>query len=144
MKQILALSIFLSLLTFIKCYRCGPNEEYNICGRSCEPSCKMRDFSAALCAPCNKSTQGCRCLKNYYRDEENMQCVDAEHCSTCANGEKKLACGRKCEGTCAAPYEPEICARIKCGSLLCRCDLANNFVRSTDGSCVKKRDCHKY
>ncbi|XP_074108904.1 uncharacterized protein LOC141533764 [Cotesia typhae] len=143
MKQILALTVFFSLLAFIKCHRCGPNEEYSNCGKSCEPSCKMRDFSAVICQACSNSTRGCRCLPNFFRDEETLQCVTAENCSTCAHGEDKLACGRQCEGNCAAPYEPKKCALIKCGTLLCRCDLANNFVRSPDGRCVKKRDCYK-
>ncbi|XP_057335890.1 uncharacterized protein LOC130674550 [Microplitis mediator] len=160
MGRHLILSLCFVSLALICCqgykYKCGLHESLDLCGRSCEPSCELSDFSAVICQQCTYKTLGCRCDKGYLRYKE--RCILPKDCppkttinpptspptnppTNCAYGEIKGACGRTCEGNCTHPYEPKKCALIRCSTESCRCDLAKGMVRHPGGYCVHKNQC---
>ncbi|XP_057336375.1 uncharacterized protein LOC130674945 [Microplitis mediator] len=158
MGRYLILSLCFGSLALIYCQgyknECGPNESLDLCGRSCEPSCELSDFSAVICQQCTYQTEGCRCDEGYLR--YNERCILPNDCppepptnpptnppGNCAYGEIYGACGRTCEGNCINPFEPEICPRIRCSTESCRCDLAEGMVRHPRGYCVHKSQCSR-
>ncbi|WKY12563.1 hypothetical protein Q1695_003836 [Nippostrongylus brasiliensis] len=49
---------------------CPRYEEFDICGKSCEPTCKKPQ--PELCTPL--CIAGCRCMKGYFRSDDG-ECV---------------------------------------------------------------------
>ncbi|XP_043275258.1 zonadhesin-like [Venturia canescens] len=120
---------------------CGVNEQLGNCGRMCEKTCS--NSSLAQCAATSCAGSGCQCENGYVRNEATDQCVKPSKCpEKCAEGEIRAACGKTCEGTCQKPRTPEICSRIRCSNLDCRCDLSSGYVRNaTTNECVQIGQC---
>ncbi|KAK1137368.1 hypothetical protein K0M31_001880 [Melipona bicolor] len=59
---------------------CPINEEWNICGQLCEPSCAILNPIICPRIVCtNETTAGCRCISGFLKNQNN-DCVQPKDC----------------------------------------------------------------
>ncbi|KAI1713335.1 trypsin inhibitor like cysteine rich domain-containing protein [Ditylenchus destructor] len=58
---------------------CPPNEQFDHCGKKCEPSCRDPN-PVCTWEACVPEDFGCRCEKGFYRDDTSDTCVEGVKC----------------------------------------------------------------
>lgn len=110
------------------------NEEFKLCGSSCQPTC---DHPEEI--PCDKACrQGCFCKEGFVRDAEG-NCVEKSTCAiTCGENEEYSSCGSACgDLTCENPSYTNMMCTDDCKR---GCFCVEGYVRK-NGKCILQSDC---
>ncbi|XP_055949174.1 zonadhesin-like isoform X5 [Argiope bruennichi] len=114
---------------------CDEDEEYQVCGSGCPPSCKNLGKNLPCTFQC---VPGCFCRKGMVRNDEG-ECVEPEECpqETCGEDEEYRDCGSACPATCSNLGKKQICTQQCVPGCFCR----EGLVRNEENECVEPEEC---
>ncbi|KFM77647.1 Zonadhesin, partial [Stegodyphus mimosarum] len=112
---------------------CGRNEEYNVCGTACPPSCSNPN---PICT--QQCVSGCFCEKGYLRNDNGI-CIPRKQCpkGICRKNEEYNNCGTACPPTCS--NSNPVCTRQCVKGCFCK----KGYVKNDDGLCIRRELCPK-